>query len=208
MALADLIAALEADVVRKAAEEREAGQREAERIHVETAQRIAAQRVDLLARHESTRRRLMAAHVAGAEGEVRAKVLAARERVLAAIFERVLDRLPALQATGTYRNTIAIELEDALSYVDGEDDLVVRCAPGLVQTLRPLLTARLNARLEADDAIRAGFRVIANGGRVEVDHTLESRLRRLAPALRIDIVRRLEAVAERACTGQVPHALG
>jgi len=208
VALADLIAALEADVERTAVEEREAGRREAEHIRESSAQRLAGLRAELLAKHETTRRRMLAAEVADAEAVIRTRLLGARERVLTDVFDRVRERLPALQAAGPYRSGLADELNEAFSYVEGADDIVVRCAPSLVQPLRPLLARLTNARLEADDSIRAGFRVFARDGHVEVDQTLEARLRRLAPLLRIDIVRRLETAAEQAATGDATDALG
>jgi vacuolar-type H+-ATPase subunit E/Vma4 len=209
VALADLIAALEADVERKAVDEHEAGRREAEHIGVTSAQRLTQQRAELLAMHEASRRRVLAGEVAEAETAIRARLLDARERVLGRIFDRVREQLPGLQSGEPYRSGLANELADALTYVQGADDVMVRCAPSLVSALRPLLAAGTALRLEADASILAGFRVLAGGGRVEVDRTLETRLRRLAPQLRIDIVRRLEAAAtETGRPGSGEHALG
>jgi vacuolar-type H+-ATPase subunit E/Vma4 len=191
VALKDLIAALEAEVEEKVAHELEAARNEAARIAAESAQLIARRRAELFSAREASIRRELAGELAEAEARVRTDWLAARESVIRKVLDVVRSRLPNLQQDDAYRNAFAGEVADALSYVEARD-VIIRCAPGIAPHMARLLEGRSWMRIENDASISAGFRVIAENGRVEVDKTLDTRLRRLEPQLRIEIVRRLE----------------
>jgi vacuolar-type H+-ATPase subunit E/Vma4 len=204
--MAQLVAALEADVKRKVTEELEAGRALAERILRTAQERVARERAELLAERETSTRRRLALQAAESEARLRRHLLEAREAALSRVLDRVRQDLAELQTSGAYRQALADELADAFAYVAGEADIVVRGAPGLAPMLARLLDGR-PLRLEPDATITAGFRILANGGRIEVDKTLESRLRRMEPQLRIEIVRQLETRALAAADGGA-HALG
>jgi vacuolar-type H+-ATPase subunit E/Vma4 len=192
MALTDLIAALETEVGEKAAAEIETGQREAARIALESQQSIARRRAELLSAREAALRRELVPEYAESEARSRVAWLAARESVIRNVLRHAEASLPRLQESDAYGNAFADEVTDAMSYVEPED-VVVRCSRALHARMARLLDGRSWVTIEIDDTIRAGFRVVAEGGRVEVDKTLESGLRRLEPLLRMEIVHRLEA---------------
>jgi vacuolar-type H+-ATPase subunit E/Vma4 len=207
VALKDLIAALEAEVEEKVAHELDSARNEAARIAAESAQWIARRRAELLSAREASIRRELAGQLAEAEARVRTEWLAARESVILKVLDLVRSRLPHLQQDDAYRNAFAREVADALSYVDPKD-VVIRCAPGIAPHMARLLDGRNGMCIENDASIIAGFRVIAENGRVEVDKTLDTRLRRLEPSLRIEIVRRLEAELPRAGLEGNANAVG
>ncbi len=205
MALADLIAALEADVERQAADILAAGRAEAERIRQTTADALARRRAERLAQHEQQSRHALARQLTQAEARLRGELLAAREALLTSVLAGARTQLAGLQKGEVYQRLLADELLDALSYADPHG-AVVRCPPALAAPARAALNSgHESVMVEEDAAMGAGFRVIAEGGRVEVDQTLETRLRRLEPRLRIEIVQRVERVAT---AGEDGHALG
>ena len=190
MALTDLMAALAADVQAKAEQELEAGRREAERIRRESDEAIARRRAELLSAHESATRRSLMEKAAEAESAVRGKLLAAREEVIRQVLTAVHSRLSSVQTGADYLAIVPEELREALSYVP-DVDVEIRCSPALVTHLTRF-TANRAIRIMADSGIVAGFRISAEGGRVQVDQTLETRLARLEPVVRMQIVRQLE----------------
>jgi vacuolar-type H+-ATPase subunit E/Vma4 len=207
MALTDLIAALEAEVAEKAAAEIEAGRREAERITLESQQSIARRRAELLAGREAVLRRDLMPEYAEAEASLRVQWMAARERVIRDVLRRAEAALPGLQDRDAYQIALAGEVTDALSYVEPRG-VVVRSSRALLARLSRLLDRRSWVTVELDDTIRAGFRVVAEDGRIEVNKTIESRLRRMEPRLRMEIVHRLEAMLDAQADERNAYAMG
>jgi vacuolar-type H+-ATPase subunit E/Vma4 len=86
--------------------------------------------------------------------------------------------------------------------------VVVRSSRALLARLSRLLDRRSWVTVELDDTIRAGFRVVAEDGRIEVNKTIESRLRRMEPRLRMEIVHRLEAMLDAQADERNAYAMG
>ena len=130
--------------------------------------------------------------LAAARHAARERALEARAALLDRVFAAIRAVLPEAAISAEYQARMANELEQARAFT-AERPAVVRCAPGLAEKLRQV--ARTNGRLkiEPDGGISAGFRVATEDGALEVDATLEGRLRRAQPRIAIEALAGLEA---------------
>jgi vacuolar-type H+-ATPase subunit E/Vma4 len=164
----------EAEAITSSARER-TERRRAELAAVRDAERHAAVEVTLLAARRDSARELLDAQ------------RAFLERVFAAVRPTLVDAL----TTSAYRNALPGLLADALASVGGRQ-ISVRGHPRMLADLRAAIAPLANTGVEGDETLGAGFRIIADGGAVEVDCTLEGRLAALAPRLSIEILEQLE----------------
>lgn len=189
MSLKHLLHALERQAAEAVSTELEAARAEAARIEAEAAERLGRRMTTGLEEHAAVLRASAEGAIAEVRRSQRRRVLEAREEILARIFARAEE----IVATGNSAPTdlLAVEVRQALDYV-GNVPAVVHCATTAVERLRALLAERDGLAVQADPALRDGFRVRAADGSVLVDHTPERRLAALRPRLAIELLRRIE----------------
>jgi vacuolar-type H+-ATPase subunit E/Vma4 len=192
MALAELLSALERDVETRVSAELAAAQAEADRVTRDVDARIAAQREQVLTRHADETRARLAHHLAETRASARRELLSARERMLRDVFDTARTRLAVLVDDPAYRASLASQVSEALSYLDGHADLTAVCSPGLVEVMRRALGEHPLVDVVPDPAVGTGFRIATADGKVDVDQTLEVRLTRMQDIVAMEIVRILE----------------
>lgn len=119
------------------------------------------------------------------------RLLLEREAGLARILDRARDRLPGALADERYRRSIGDQMGSVLEYV-GDQAAEIRAPEALCQAIQDAVAARPRTAVVVDPDAGSGFRLVAGDGRLEVDATLERRLERDWPALRIELARSLE----------------
>lgn len=119
------------------------------------------------------------------------RLLLERESGLARILDRARDRLPGALADERYRSSIEDQIASVLEYV-GDQAAEIRAPETLCQAIQQVVAARPRTVVVADPDAGSGFRLVAGDGRLEVDATLERRLDRVWPTLRIELARSLE----------------
>jgi V/A-type H+/Na+-transporting ATPase subunit E len=195
VALDDLLNAIKAEAAARMAEELDTARLEADGILAAARAGFERTRAETLSAREAELHAAAGARLAAAGREARSVILQARERLLDDVLTVALDRLADASRSDAYRSTLAARLDAALVYL-GEAPGVIRCSPDLVEPLASLATAEADAggelTVEADGAIRGGFRLSSHDGGLEIDETLEGRLEQLRPAITIELVRRIE----------------
>lgn len=189
MSLERLLHALERQAAESARAELEAARAEAARIEAEAAERLARRMTTGLEEHAVVLRASAEGAIAEARRSQRRRILEAREEILARIFARAEEIVATSDSAPTDR--LAVEVRQALDYV-GNVPAVIHCATTVVERLRAQLAERDRLTVQADPALRDGFRVGAADGSVLVDHTPERRLAVLRPRLAIELLRRIE----------------
>ncbi|HET9986729.1 MAG TPA: V-type ATP synthase subunit E [Longimicrobiales bacterium] len=185
MALQHLLAAIARDGDEAARRELDAAREEAERILAEARARIEARLADRLKVRERTLRASLEAELAAERRRAAGELLRARWRLVERILADAAARLPAAAQSAAFAEALPAQLEEALAYL-GDGGGVVRCPPPLVPLVSTLLAGRPGISVEAcEDG--AGIRVLVPGA-VEVDDTLEARLRRLGPRLAMELL--------------------
>lgn len=190
MALADLIARLEADAATRvtavraqAAAEVRALEDEATRVAAEeSAARLEARRVAL--------ERELQREFAQTRQRFRAEALTAQRALVARIFERAQALVPEVGRSEAYLASVGAHALEALSFLEGLRP-VVRCSPEVAAALLPLVQGRKDVLVRAEPGAAPGVLVEAADGSVQVDNTLAARLTRLEPQLTIDFLREL-----------------
>jgi vacuolar-type H+-ATPase subunit E/Vma4 len=191
MALDHLLAALERDAATEVERITAAAQADTETIRAEADRRLGARRADALGAREAEARAAAAASLGEVRRRARAEVLAARQHALERVFAAAGRALPDAGRRAGYLAALPAELAAALACV-GDSASVIRCAPSLAATIKPLVRDRAACRVEPDRAIGAGFIVATTDGVIEVDATLAGRLERLRDHLALEILRQLE----------------
>ena len=190
MAIESLLEALgeEGDVeAKRVVEEARA---EAARIEAEAASRVAARTADAVAARE---RELAAEGDAGKarlrhEGAV--GILHARNRLLERVFDTASAAFPHALDLPAHEGALQGLIAEALAFVP-EVPVIVRCRPGLAARALALVASLGNVRVESDASLPEGVVVEAEDGSVRIDNTLADRLRRLRPALSVELLARL-----------------
>lgn len=190
MALEHLLAAIARDGEAAVARELDAARSEAERILAEARARVEARRADRLAARERELRASLEAELAAERRRAAGELLRARWRLVERILEAARAELPAAVESAGFAEVLPAQLDDALAYL-GDDGGVVHCPPALAPLVSTLLAGRPGISVEPSTGL-LGIRVEANGA-VEVDDTLDARLRRLGPRLAMDLLRLAEA---------------
>lgn len=194
MALADLIKALEADVEAQARKILEDAKLHADRIAQESQDRVRSVRAADVGATERAARAAAARLIAETEHSVRSERIVARSAMLDAIFEDAAARLATVLEDARYLRSIPTQLRDAVSFVSPTAQLEIRCSPVLRDVIGGALQAGGRIRISADGSANNGFEVVAEGGRLRVDGTLEGRLTRLRPWLSIEVLRGFDNV--------------
>lgn len=187
MALQHLLAAMEKEAAARAEARLDAAREEAGRILAEAEARVARSRAEEV---DTVRARLdeeMHRALALERREVRAAVLQSRQALLDQVLEAARAGLAPAAGQADYHATLPADLETALAYL-GEVEARIRTSPGLEKIMAGIVPGKRRMRIEADETIRAGFRVEAADGSVQVDQTLDQRLRDRWPGLRIEVL--------------------
>ena len=124
--------------------------------------------------------------VRSARREAAREALQARQRFLDEVHRRASALLPAAVESAEYRRGLGGRLAEALGYASS--DASVRCAPVLLVPLRELAQGR--APVEADEAIRDGFEIVAQGGSLRVVARLSAELERRWPLFAVQLARK------------------
>lgn len=180
-----LLARLERDTSGEAARILEDGRARAAAITAASDARIAERRAATVRRRETTARGQHERALAGYRRAARARVLEARTALLDRLFEQVRASLPDLAASSEYRAGLATRLERLRLYTR-DQAVTIQCAPSLAGELRRLVKTNGHLRIASDPHIGAGFRLLSDDGRVEIDARLECQLERLRPRLALE----------------------
>jgi vacuolar-type H+-ATPase subunit E/Vma4 len=149
------------------------------------------QRAGRLELRESRERATLEAEVELRRRGSRRELLVARHDAVEAVLERVRAALPGLVKDPRYLRSVGPEFDEALEMVAGADATLLAAAP-VADALGSRRPPGISIQVEPD---LAGFRLTTTDGRVEILATLEERLRRLVPRLRIELGRELEEAA-------------
>jgi vacuolar-type H+-ATPase subunit E/Vma4 len=191
MALADLIARLDADARARADEIRRRADDEAQALEADTARASADEAARALAERRAERRVIADRELLRERQRLRAEALEARR----ALVDRVIACARALAAdavaTPGFLAGLPRQLDEARAYLDGVA-CRVRCAAPVAAVLAPHVAALPSWVLDVDDTAGAGFVVEALDGSVVVPHTIESRLDQMAAEAAIDILAEVE----------------
>jgi len=187
-----LLATLERNALAEIARAEAEGRNRAQTITDAAERRMGERRDAALGSRRAEGRAALERALAATRRGARERVLEARAALLDRVFAAIRAILPDVATTAEYQARIANELEQARAFT-AERPAVVRCAPALAERLRQV--ARTNGRLkiEPDGGISAGFRVATQDGALEVDATLEGRLRRAQPRIAIEVLAALKA---------------
>ena len=167
---------------------------EADRIEAEADRGIEGKRAATLEHWEEEYRGEARAAIASARREATREVLLAKTRLIERVLERAGALLDSAMLEDGYQATLAGDLKRTLAFV-GANGALIRCAPVIEAKVREAVSSIDGTRLKVDESVGSGFVVDEEGG-VRVDATLESRLRRLAPQLSVEILQRIEESRE------------
>jgi vacuolar-type H+-ATPase subunit E/Vma4 len=142
-----------------------------------------------LAAREAQERADAAAALEQEQLDTRRDLLVARHAVAEAVLERARAALPRLVDDPRYLRAVEGDLARAVEVI-AESEATLHAAPSVAAALRR--HPRPGVTIMADPNV-SGFRLVSPDGRVEVTATLDERLRRLGPRLRIELARELEA---------------
>jgi len=194
MALERLLSSLERDAAQQVDALLAAARARAERVTRTADEQDARCKSETLEARERAQRAAVELALARARRAARGRVLEARARLLEQVFGAARDRLPAAADSQAFRAALPARLAAARACL-GDSPAAVRCAPALLPALRELSRETEGLALQPDPAIATGFVVASCDGALEVDETLERRLRRRRPALAIAVLRALEEQA-------------
>ncbi len=193
MALDELLRTLEADAAAQIEAVRTRARNDAERLRGESEAELSRRREAILQAREAELRTAAALEVATARHQATRRTLEARAATLARIRSRVGERLAARGEDSTLLPLMRRDLQRGLDYVG--EDAVVQAADRLLDGLRVSLNGR-RATFEPIVPPRAGLVLHSADGSVMVDATFETRLDQAWPRLAIDLMRRLETMAQ------------
>jgi vacuolar-type H+-ATPase subunit E/Vma4 len=190
--ISELLHALDADGERERADLLAAARREADQIAAAASAARERRLRDALEAHRAARQMHADLAVAEAELQQRGAMLAARARML----DRVRAAAAVLAAGyldgADGDGLLVLVVGEAVRYL-GDAPAVLRCRPALAERVRAAAAALPGIRVETDAAAGGGVRAESADGAVVIDCTLPGLLAAVWPALRIEVVRRVEA---------------
>lgn len=187
MALTELIARLERDAEVRIAELTARTEAEAQALRDEASRATQCHRDDELAARRLVRRARFDRALAEARQRSRADRLAAQHALLAKVFERARAQIPATAESAAYTDVLPTHLLEALRYVEGLR-VVVRCAPAFTERLKTAVAGRDDVAFFEDPTLPPGLTVSTPDETVFIDDTLATRLSRLEPRLRVELL--------------------
>jgi vacuolar-type H+-ATPase subunit E/Vma4 len=191
VALEELLRTLETEASARIEEVRSRGGAEAERVRRDSEADLSRRGQAMVEASAIELRRAAAREVAEARHEATRRVLLAREATLARIRERVRERLAGRVTDTALLPLLHRDLEQALGYAG--ENAVVQAAGALLDGLKSALDGRPGVTFVPAVPARAGLVLRSTDGRLTVDATLESRLLQAWPRLSVTLIRRLEA---------------
>ncbi len=195
MALADLLAALEADARAEAVATVERAREEALALRRRAARRLRAARARV--REEAAARARAEARDAlvSARRDAVERGLRSREAVVEQVMDAARRGLPGRLEDVRVAPGLAAELVRDLEPLDPSAEAVVTAEPALVDALAAAAEGR-PCRVEADPGVGSGFVLRAPGRGLTVEATLEAALEALRPRLAVAVARALAAPPE------------
>jgi vacuolar-type H+-ATPase subunit E/Vma4 len=191
MPLDQLLAALER-AARSTAERLVADARaEAERLTTAADENIARRRAGTIEARTRTQRAALEQVLSDARLSARREILDARESLLARLFDAAIAALPKAIDLPSYRDALSRRVSAALECIEATDRAVIRASQSLAEPLQALIAGHDNVSIEPNENVGSGFRLATVDGVIEVDDTLESRLRIERPQLAREALRRL-----------------
>ena len=190
MALEELLRTLEMEASARIEGVRSRARTEAEQLRRDAEADLSRRGQAMVEASEIELRTAAAREVAVARHEATRRVLVAREATLARIRDRVRERLAAHAADTALLPLLHRDLERGLGFVG--EDAVVEAEGALLDGLKRSLDGRRGVTFEPAVPTRAGLVLRSADGRLTVDATLESRLLQEWPRLAVALIRRLD----------------
>lgn len=194
MALERLLASLEHEATAQADALLAQARAAATRVAAASAERAAVRKRETLDARERAQRMHAELALARARRAARARVLEARARLLARVFAAAGDALAAAARSAAFTEALGQRLAAARVCL-GEGDVVVRCAPALVEPIRQLVRGQREIAVRADAAVATGFVMATGDGAIAVDETLATRLSRRQQELALAVMAALDVRA-------------
>jgi vacuolar-type H+-ATPase subunit E/Vma4 len=129
--------------------------------------------------------------LAEARSQAQQRVLVARQTLLDRIFDEVLGHLAEALDDPAAHATLVTRAESALRHMPA-GPVEIRSPDAVASVLGQALSGREDLRIEIDEDVAPGFRVIGANGALEVDATLETLLEIHRPALSIDVLQHMD----------------
>jgi vacuolar-type H+-ATPase subunit E/Vma4 len=190
MALDALLAALTQEADRAVEQVLASAHEEAARLRAEAEEQLERRSADAVTAREAELKGSVEVERARAQRASAVRVVRAREACLDRLFgaagqalERALDSPDYAAAPGALTS-------EALEFFAGVP-VVVRCRTSLVDRVREMSESSRVSSVVPDDTLDHGVVVEAVDKSVIVDNTVGARLRRLRPALSIELLRRI-----------------
>jgi vacuolar-type H+-ATPase subunit E/Vma4 len=127
--------------------------------------------------------------VSAARFQARRIMLDARHGFADTVFRAARGHWPDILRRPAYRAGLRTELEEALASAGGRAAVVQSC-PDLYEDLARLAAGKPAVTVARDPAVEAGFRMVVDGGALEMNCTLDARLSAQRPALLVELFRR------------------
>jgi vacuolar-type H+-ATPase subunit E/Vma4 len=172
----------------------EAARARAASIDAASVARITERRAAALASCDEEGQRDERIAVAAARLCGRRSMLAAQQALVDRVMDAAHDATHRRLASGLDADVLMRRAAELLSYA-GTGDVEIRCRTVMACQITPLLAADARIRVVADDAAPWGFTLIADGGRLSVDDTVESWLSGRRDAIAIEVCRAVEESA-------------
>jgi V/A-type H+-transporting ATPase subunit E len=129
------------------------------------------------------------------EVEIRNRLLETKGELVDAAFEKTFDKLEKFTATKDYSDYLLNLIEQAAKQINSKNLLVQVNAKDkflLKQTALNVLGKKLNCKLTFSDKTEefiGGCKIETEDGKMTYDNTLDSKLRELKPALRVEVAK-------------------
>ena len=198
MSVEALLSAIEREGRREAERILAAAREEAERLDREADERLERRRRASTSAHEAEARARAEAEVAVVRRAVREEVLEARRALLERAFGAALSPALRPEALAAVRAELGEDLARALACLDPAG-AVISCAPALAEAVGEAVGAAPGVRapeIRVDAGLEAGLRLASEGGRVEVDLGLASRVEAARPRAAVAALRAFDDAQE------------
>jgi vacuolar-type H+-ATPase subunit E/Vma4 len=146
---------------------------------------------DALGDAEIVLRLELGGQLAEARVQAQQRVLLARQALLDRIFDEARAHLAEALNDPDSQAALVSRAESALRHMP-EGPVEIRCPDAVASVLGQALSGREGLRIEIDEEVAPGFRVIGANGALEVDATLETLLEIHRPALSIDVLQQMD----------------
>jgi vacuolar-type H+-ATPase subunit E/Vma4 len=194
MALDALLAALTQEAERAVEQMLTSAHEEAARLRSEAEAQVEQRCAEAITTRASGLKASAEVERARAQRAAAVRVVQSRHACLDRVFRAAEEALDTALESPDYAAAPGAMAAEALEFFSGVP-VVVRCRTALVERVRTAMLSSAVASVVADDALAPGVVVEAADQSVIVDNTVGARLRRLRPALSIELLRRIGEVA-------------